>query len=101
VGAGQTYDDYQRMLAGEAPQLVAIGPRWLDRRREMVIACAQAGVRGIFCEKPFAASLDDADAMLAACAQSGTRVQLAHQMRVTPQIARARELVRRAQSARS
>ena len=44
----------------------------------MVIACAEAKVKGIFCEKPFAATLAEADAMLAACEQHGVRVAVAH-----------------------
>ena len=95
LGAPRSYGDWQAMLAQEQPDLVAIGPRWVDARREMVVACAGAGVRGIFCEKPFAASLADADAMVAACAQAGTRLQMAHQLRVTGQIMQAYELVRR------
>lgn len=97
VGAERTYDDYQEMLAVEKPELVAVAPRWMDVRREMIVACAEAGVIGIFCEKPLAVALDDADAMLAVCERAGTRVQMAHQLRVTPQIIRAHELLRSGQ----
>ena len=38
---------------------------------DAVIACAEAGVRGISCEKPIAAKLADADAMIAACEERG------------------------------
>ena len=94
IGPARLYADYHEMLSDEAPDFVAIGPRGLDSRRDMVIACPHAGVKGVFCEKPLAASLDDVDAMLAACARSGTRLQVAHQMRVTPQVVRAHELAR-------
>jgi predicted dehydrogenase len=42
-----------------------------------VDACA-AGVKGIFCEKPMATTLDDADRMIAAAERSGTRVLVDH-----------------------
>ena len=44
----------------------------------MVIAAAEAGARGIFCEKPLAASLGEADAMMAACAFRNVKVAVAH-----------------------
>jgi predicted dehydrogenase len=50
----------------------------------MVIAAAEAGVKAIYCEKPFAQSLDQADRMLAACDARGVRVAVAHQNRGFP-----------------
>src|ERR1041384_8080469 len=42
-GAARAYADYRKMLENEKPNLVAICPRWLDRRVEMVTAAAAAG----------------------------------------------------------
>ena len=39
--------------------------------KDVVIACAEAGVKGISTEKPIAARLQDADAMVDACAERG------------------------------
>ena len=61
-------------------------------RTEMVIAAAEAGVRGIFCEKPFARTLAEADAMLDACERTGTRVAVAHR-RANPYEQRAKTMV--------
>ena len=47
------------MLSQENLDIVTIAPRWPDQRREMFLASAAAGVKGIFCEKPFAQTLDD------------------------------------------
>ena len=77
-GAGNHYLDYRGMLARERLDVVAVSPRWTDQRRDMVVAAAEAGVKGIFCEKPFAATLADADAMMAACDRHGVRVVVAH-----------------------
>ena len=86
------YGDYREMLERERLDFVAVCPRWLGARTEMVIAAAEAGVRGIFCEKPFAGTLAEADAMLEACERSGTRVAVAHR-RANPYEQRAKAMV--------
>ena len=64
------FDTVEELLAWQVPDVVAnILP--VSAARDAVIACAQAGVRGISCEKPVAARLADADAMVAACAENG------------------------------
>lgn len=75
------YGDYRAMLARERPDLVSICT-WPGLHAEMVIAAAQAGVRGILCEKPMTLSLRDADHMLAACARSGALLSICHQRRL-------------------
>ena len=94
TGARAQYADYRQMLESECPDLVAVAPRWVDCHAEMVIACAQAGAKGVLCEKPLARTLAEADAMLAACREAGTKIAVAHQSRVTPPVVAARELVR-------
>src|SRR5574341_922701 len=78
-GAAHGYRDYREMLRQEKPDLVSIGPRWLDQRAEMVTAAAQAGAH-ILLEKPFAASLADADAMVEAVVKNNVKLQVGHQM---------------------
>ena len=64
------FDTVQELLAWRVPDVVAnILP--VSAARDAVIACAEAGVKGISCEKPIAARLADADAMVTACAQRG------------------------------
>ena len=64
------FDTVEELLAWQVPDVVAnILP--VSAARDAVIACAEAGVRGISCEKPIAARLADADAMVAACAERG------------------------------
>ena len=41
--AKRGYADYREMLRVEKPDLVGIGPRWLDQREEMGTASAEAG----------------------------------------------------------
>ncbi len=64
------YHDCQEMLARERLDIVAIAtPPGLHR--DQVIAAAEAGVKGIFCEKPMGLSLGECDDMIAACRQHG------------------------------
>jgi len=64
------YSSYEEMLAAEQPDIGApILP--VKANPEAVVACARAGVKGIFCEKPLAGSLADADRMVEECAGRG------------------------------
>ena len=92
TGAKALYGDYREMLERERLDFVAVCPRWVDARADMVIAATDAGARGIFCEKPFARTLAEADAMLEACERSGTRVAVAHR-RANPYEQRAKAMV--------
>lgn len=61
VPAGHLYTDYKKMLAAERLDLVAIctpGPLHAG----MTVACAEAGVPMIYCEKAMACSMREADA---------------------------------------
>lgn len=78
IGVKKRYLDYREMLGKENLDLVSVGPRWIDCHAEMVIACANAGVKGILCEKPFARTLAEADAMMEACNHNGVKIAVAH-----------------------
>ncbi len=91
-GAKRGYRDYREMLRREKPDLVSIGPRWLDQRVAMVTAAAAAGAH-IYMEKPFARDLVEADRMVAAVKRARVKLQLAHQMRCSPFVRRAQELI--------
>jgi len=91
-GAQRSYRDYREMLRKERPNLVSIGPRWTDQRLEMVRAAAEAGAH-ILIEKPFAANLADADAMVAAVERNNVKLQVGHQMRTAPGVRVVRDLV--------
>ncbi|MCC6443592.1 MAG: Gfo/Idh/MocA family oxidoreductase [Armatimonadetes bacterium] len=81
LGVRGRYRDYREMLLRERPDFVSIGPRWVGCHAEMAVACAEAGVKGIYCEKPFARSPAEADAVLSACARAGSKVAVAHSNR--------------------
>jgi predicted dehydrogenase len=90
--AKNAYGDYRQMLAKERPQIVSVADRWLDRHRDMVVACAEFGA-SIFLEKPFCRSLDEADAMVTTCERHHVKLAIAHQTRYSPRMRRVRELI--------
>jgi predicted dehydrogenase len=87
------YADYREMLRKEKPDLVSVAPRWLDCHRDMALACAEAGVRGVLMEKPLARDLEEADAMVAACEKTGMKVAICHQTRYSPRVGVVRDLI--------
>jgi predicted dehydrogenase len=92
TGAKRAYRDYQEMLRKEQPDLVSIGPRWLDQRVEMVTAAAEAGAH-IYLEKAFARDLMDADRLVEVVERNGVKVQVAHQMVRHAAALRVREML--------
>ena len=93
LGGVKGYADYRQMLAGVKPDLVAVAPRWLDQHRDMVVAAAEAGVRGIYLEKPMCRNLVEADEMVAACEKSGTKLAIAFQTRYSQKLPVVRKLI--------
>lgn len=92
INAKRSYADYREMLRVEKPDIVGIGPRWLDQREEMVIAAAEAGAH-IYTEKPFAETLASADRMVEAVRKNKVKLQVAHQMRVSAYAHRAKAMI--------
>ncbi len=78
------FQDYRQMLAEVRPDIVAVCPRHADQHREMVVACAQAGVKGIYIEKPFCRTPAEADEMKAACDEHKVKLAVAHRNRYHP-----------------
>src|SRR5262249_16936119 len=92
LGARNAYADYRQMLRQERPEIVAVGPRWLDCHRDMVVACAEARA-SIFLEKPLCRHLQEADEMIVACERHHVKLAIAHQTRYSPRLQRIKELI--------
>jgi len=88
----RTFADYRRMLDEMRPQVVAIGPRWLDQHKDMVLAAAERGIH-VYMEKPFCRTLVEADAMVAACEQHRIKLAIAHQSRYSPKLPVIRDIL--------
>ena len=75
------YSDYHEMLAREHLDIVSVCT-WPQLHAQMVIDAAQAGVKGILCEKPMALTIPDARRMVETCEARGVRLSIDHQRRL-------------------
>jgi predicted dehydrogenase len=87
------FGDYRLMLQDVRPDIVAIAPRHVDQHLEMVLAAVNAGVRGIYIEKPFCRSPKEADKILAACSDKNVKIAVAHRNRYHPVLPLIKELI--------
>ena len=70
-GVETVFDSLDELLAREVPDIVSIILP-VAHNFETVAACAKAGVRVVSCEKPIAAELAEADAIVQVCREHGT-----------------------------
>src|SRR5437660_11981364 len=75
-GVRGLYADYREMLDREKLDLVIISTHAPDHPAP-TIAAAERGVN-VFCEKPLAATLAQADAMVDACDKAGVKLAVNH-----------------------
>ncbi len=87
LGPSAGFGDWQKMLEVAKADIVAICPRHIGRHAEMALAATAAGARGIFMEKPFVRTLAEADAVVAACTRTDTKLGLALVNRHCPTVA--------------
>ena len=87
------YADYREMLDREDLDILTVATS--DHiHAQIVIDGAESGVRGIFCEKPIATTLEDADAMIAACERNGVKMSVNHSRRWFPLYHKVRRTIR-------
>ena len=87
-----TYANWEEMLAQEPLDIVSVAT-YAPVHAEITIACAKQGIRAIYCEKPIATWLPDAEQMLEACDEAGALLVLNHQRRFNLNHRRLRELI--------
>ena len=86
-------EDYREMLQEVRPDIVSICT-YVGLHRDMVEASVGAGVKGIWCEKPFALCMDDARFMVDLCEARGVRLVVNHQRRYLDAFQEAKRLLR-------
>ncbi|MBT7101455.1 Gfo/Idh/MocA family oxidoreductase, partial [Candidatus Poribacteria bacterium] len=86
------YTGHTAMLAEQALDVVTVATGD-NAHATLVVDAARAGVRGIFCEKPLATSVADADRMIEAVRDSGAVLSVDHTRRWQPLWRRAYERV--------
>ncbi|MEO1982926.1 MAG: Gfo/Idh/MocA family oxidoreductase [Fuerstiella sp.] len=78
------YTDYRRMLMEVRPEFVSVCPRHADQHYDMALASIEAGVKGLYVEKPFCRTPAEADELIAACEMHGATIAVAHRNRYHP-----------------
>jgi predicted dehydrogenase len=86
------YADYREMLDAESLDFVSVCAYASDRSA-MVIDTANSGVKGIWCEKAMACSIDEANAMEAALLKNNTKMIVSYIRRWTPSNQKVKQLV--------
>ena len=94
TGASKGYADYREMLDQSKPDILTIGPTYIDKHCEMVLAAAERKVRGIYIEKPLCRTLEEADKMVAACEKHNVKLAMAHQSFYVPRMKAVAEIIR-------
>jgi predicted dehydrogenase len=84
------YTNYLQMLEKERLDIVSVTTH-ADKRAEVVIAAAEAGVKGILAEKAMATSAAEADMMLKACENRNVKLLINHPRRYHPVFRQAKK----------
>lgn len=92
IGIKSFYRNALDMLSQEKLDLISVCTN-PAQHAPMTIAAAEAGVKGIICEKPMAKNLLECDAMIAACEQNEVKLAIGHQRRYGQQFIKGRDLV--------
>jgi len=93
LGGVRAFADYRAMLAETRPDIAAICARHIHEHRDMIVAAIEAGVKGIYIEKPFVRTLAEADEVVKLCVAQGVRLAIAHRNRYHPVLETVRKLV--------
>ena len=89
-GIATWYTDYRAMLRDPAVELVSItAPNHVHAR--LTIEAAQAG-KHVACEKPLCVTLEEADAMIDACARAGVLLLYAEELLFAPKFVKAKQM---------
>ncbi len=81
LDAAAGFADYHEMLQKVRPEIVAVCPRHPDQHHAMIMAAIEAGTKGIYVEKPFVRTLQEADEVLAAAEKHNVKIAVAHRNR--------------------
>lgn len=88
----RAYTDYAALIAAGGFDLIMVLTPAASHR-EIVEAAARAGVH-VFCEKPLAVTIADAEAIVRACSDAGVKLFYGSCYRYLPAVRTARELIR-------
>ena len=87
------YSDYREMLEKEDLDILCIAT-WTPLHASMTLEAAKAGIKGIFCEKPIATNLKQAQKMVRACQKNNIPLIINHERRWDAYYQQAHKLIR-------
>jgi len=90
-GVAHGYASLDALLSEYRPDLLAIAT-YVGLHAEMIEQAADAGVKGIVCEKPFLAAPAELDRVKAIADRTGVKIVVSHQRRYHAAFEKAREL---------
>lgn len=88
----QFYTDYNAMLSAEKPDVVVVATNTVTHAA-LAIKALEAGTRGVYCEKPMATNLADAQRMVELAQERGAALAVNHQRRLLPVFRTMRRLL--------
>ncbi|MGH2371744.1 MAG: Gfo/Idh/MocA family protein, partial [Chloroflexota bacterium] len=91
VAEAARFTDYRALLERVRPEVVHVCT-WPDTHEAITVAAAERGIH-VYCEKPMALDLRQADAMLAACREANVVLGINHHRRGDARYLRARQLI--------
>lgn len=89
----ELYRDHEKMLTDEDLDIVLVATPE-HRHAEPTIAAAKSGAKAIFCEKPLATSMDDANRMIAASEDNDVILTVDYTRRWSPLFHQVRDTIR-------
>ena len=87
----KTHRYYKQMLEKEDLDFVSVCT-WPKFHKDMVIAAANSGVKGILCEKPMAPTWRESKALYQTCVDNNVVITFCHQRRFGARFVKAKEL---------
>ena len=88
----KTYELWRILLEKETFDIISVAT-YAPYHAEITVACAEAGVPAIYCEKPIATKLEDANRMVEACDKAGSLLVLNHQRRFNTNCRKLRDYI--------
>jgi len=93
-GVDSLHEDHRSLLEKHSLDILCVAAPTAAHCQIVTEAAASGKVRGIYCEKPIARTVEEADRMIRACDHAGVALLVGHERRFGAHFIRAREMVR-------
>lgn len=87
------FEDWRQLLQAAAPLDIVCVATYTPAHAEVTHAALEAGARVIYCEKPVAPTVEQAQGMVDACRDAGALLVINHNLRFHPSFRRLRDAV--------